>query len=174
MPSGRLLFTRAFLNLLSKFYCAVAVGSVGARHAVPGLTLTWGRHESLTLAEKSQNHRGRSPATFPTDALLIAVQFAAGATCAAAAGDEHICVLLTERITTAATATPTAAPTPTAAVPAAPSPPTPAPAPPPTLVVLLISVTVTGVAGTGGVGAALNCTLDVSPAPTITHGPSIR
>src|SRR5271156_3849179 len=131
MPSGRLLFTRAFLNLLSKFYCAVAVGSVGARHAVPGLTLTWGRHESLTLAENSQNHYGRCPATFPTDALLIAVQFAAGATCAAAAGDEHICVLPPDRTPPAPPVPAPAAPPPPPAVPATPSPPTPAPAPPP-------------------------------------------
>src|SRR5271155_552831 len=107
-------------------------------------------------------------------AFVIPVQFAVGTTCAAAAGDEHVFVLLAERITTAATVTATAAPTPTAVTPATPSPPTAPPAPPLTLVVVLISVTVTGVAGTGGVGAALNCTLEDSPAPTITHGPSIR
>src|SRR6202451_2514657 len=120
----------------------------------------------------SQKRQGRCPGAFP--ALVIPVQFSAGTTCAAAAGDEHVCVLVTERITTAATVTATAAPTPTAVAPATPRPPAAPPAAPLTLVVLLISVTVIGVAGTGGVGAALNCTLEDSPAPTITHGPSIR
>src|SRR5271170_4355222 len=154
-------------------YDAVASESAGARHAVPVLTFDVGLPEALTQTEKSQNHHGRCPGTFPTDAFVIAVQFAVGTTCAAAAGVEQVFVLLAARITTAATVTATAAPTPTAVAPATPSPPAAPPAPP-TLVVVVISVTVTGVAGTGGVGAALNCTLEDSPAPTITHGPSIR